>query len=40
MSAKKTASLTFRIDEKFEKVLRKTAKERRVSLNTLANQIF
>lgn len=40
LSVKKTASITFRIDEKFEKTLRKVAKERRVSLNTLANQIF
>lgn len=40
MSAKKSSSITFRIDEKYEKTLRKTAEERKVSLNTLANQIF
>lgn len=40
MSAKKTSSVTFRIDEKYNKVLRKLAEEKRISLNTLANQIF
>jgi len=40
MSAKKTSSITFRIDEKYEKALRKTAEEKKISLNTLANQIF
>ena len=40
MSAKKTSTITFRIDEKYERGLRKEAEEKRVSLNTLANQIF
>jgi len=40
MSAKKSSSVTFRIDEKYEKALRKTAEEKKISLNTLANQIF
>ena len=38
--SKKTSTITFRIDEKYEKGLRKEAKEKRISLNTLANQIF
>ena len=38
--AKKTSTITFRIDQKFEKGLRKEAEEKRISLNTLANQIF
>ena len=38
--AKKTSTITFRIDEKYEKGLRKEAEEKRISLNTLANQIF
>ena len=37
---KKTSTITFRIDEKYEKGLRKEAKDKRISLNTLANQIF
>ena len=37
---KKTSTITFRIDEKYEKKLRKEAEEKRISLNTLANQIF
>lgn len=40
MCAKKTSSITFRIDEKYDAVLRRIAEERKVSLNTLANQIF
>ena len=40
MKTKKTSTITFRIDEKYEKGLRKEAEEKRVSLNTLANQIF
>ncbi len=40
MADKKTSSITFRIDEKYEKTLRKTAQEKKISLNTLANQIF
>jgi hypothetical protein len=38
--SKKTSTITFRIDEKYEKGLRKEAEEKRISLNTLANQIF
>lgn len=37
---KKTATITFRIDEQYEKSLRSEAEEKRISLNTLANQIF
>ena len=40
MVAKKTSTITFRIDEKYVKGLRKEAEEKRISLNTLANQIF
>ena len=40
MSIKKTATITFRIDESYAKGLRKEAEEKRISLNTLANQIF
>ncbi|BDQ31497.1 hypothetical protein NZNM25_04930 [Nitrosopumilus zosterae] len=40
MSSKKTSSISFRIDEEYEKVLRTIAKENKISLNTLANQIF
>jgi len=38
--AKKTSTITFRIDEKYEKVLRKESEVKRISMNTLANQIF
>src|SRR3972149_5069737 len=38
--SKKSSSITFRIDEKSERGLRKLAEENRISLNTLANQIF
>lgn len=38
--AKKTSTITFRIDERYEKNLRAEAEEKRISLNTLANQIF
>jgi hypothetical protein len=38
--SKKSSSITFRIDEKSERGLRKLAEENRTSLNTLANQIF
>lgn len=38
--AKKSATITFRIDENYEKSLRKEAEEKRISLNALANQIF
>ena len=40
MSSKKTSSISFRIDEEYEKVLRRIADENKTSLNTLANQIF
>lgn len=38
--SKKTSTITFRIDENYEKGLRKEAEEKRISLNTLANQIL
>lgn len=40
MITKRSDSVTFRIDEKYDKILRKIADERKISLNTLANQIF
>ena len=40
MKTKKTSTITFRIDEEYEKGLRKEAEEKRISMNTLANQIF
>jgi hypothetical protein len=40
MTTKKTSTITFRIDREYEEVLRAEAEARRVSLNTLANQIF
>ncbi len=40
MSSKKTSSISFRIDEEYEKVLRSIAEKNKISLNTLANQIF
>ena len=40
MKSKKTSTVTFRIDEEYEKGLRKEAEEKRISLNVLANQIF
>ena len=40
MSSKKTSSISFRIDAEYEKVLRGIAEENKISLNTLANQIF
>lgn len=40
MSAKKTSTITFRIDGEYERVLRNDAETKMVSLNTLANQIF
>lgn len=40
MDSKKGSSITFRIDKNYEPVLRALAKGNRVSLNTLANQIF
>ena len=40
MSSKKTSTITFRIDEKYEKALRKESENKKISLNVLANQIF
>lgn len=40
MSSKKTSSISFRINEEYEKILRSIAEENKTSLNTLANQIF
>jgi len=40
MSKKNTSTITFRVDENVDKHLRKIAKEQKISLNTLANQIF
>jgi hypothetical protein len=40
MSKKNTSTITFRIDEDFDLHLRKLAKEQKISLNVLANQIF
>ena len=40
MSKKNTSTITFRIDESFDEHLRKIAQEQKISLNTLANQIF
>ena len=40
MVASRGSSITFRIDKEYEESLRELAKERRISLNTLANQIF
>jgi uncharacterized protein (DUF1778 family) len=37
---KKSATISFRIDSEYEKLLRSEAEEKKVSLNTLANQIF
>ena len=40
MSKKKTSTITFRIDEDNDCKLRKIAEDKKVSLNTLANQIL
>ena len=40
MNGKKTSSISFRINEEYEKVLRSIAEKNKISLNTLANQIF
>ena len=40
MSKKNTSTITFRIDDVFDEHLRKIAKEKKISLNVLANQIF
>ena len=37
---KKTATISFRINSEYEQLLRNEAEEKKVSLNTLANQIF
>lgn len=37
---KKTSTITFRLNEEYEKGLRNEAEGKRISLNTLANQIF
>jgi hypothetical protein len=37
---KETTTLTFRINKEFEKTLREESKIKRISLNTLADQIF
>lgn len=37
---KRTSSITFRINEDYDKALRKIAEKQNTSLNTLANQIF
>ena len=37
---KKTSTISFRIDSQYDQLLRHEAEEKRVSLNTLANQIF
>jgi hypothetical protein len=37
---KKTSTVTFRIDQAYEQILRADADSKRISLNTLANQIF
>jgi hypothetical protein len=37
---KKTSTISFRIDSEYDKLLRNEAEEKKVSLNTLANQIF
>ena len=38
--AKDTSTITFRIDGKYDEHLRKIASEQKISLNTVANQIF
>jgi hypothetical protein len=40
MSSKKTSTFTFRIDKEYEKVLREEAQSKKITVNTLANQIF
>lgn len=37
---KKTSTVSFRIDAEYDKILRIEAEEKKVSLNTLVNQIF
>lgn len=38
--SKKTTTLSFRIDKEYDQILRSEAEEKKVSLNTLVNQIF
>lgn len=40
MSSKKTSTFTFRIDKEYESVLRQIAQDKKITINTLANQIF
>jgi len=40
LNKKKTSTITFRIDEENDNKLRKIAEDKKVSLNTLANQIL
>ena len=40
MSKQNTSKITFRIDEKIDKKLKEIAKEQKISVNILANQIF
>jgi len=40
MSKRNTNTITFRIDEKLDEKLREIAKEEKISINILANQIF
>ncbi len=40
MSSKKTTTFTFRIDKDYETVLREEAQSKKITVNTLANQIF
>ncbi len=40
MAKKETSTITFRIDKENDNKLRKIAEERKISLNTLANQIL
>lgn len=40
MSSKKTSTFTFRIDKEYEKALREEAQSKKITVNTLANQIF
>lgn len=40
MSSKKTSTFTFRIDKEYERILRDEAQSRKITVNTLANQIF
>ena len=37
---KKTSTVSFRIDKEYDQILRREAEEKRITLNTLVNQIF